>query len=74
MTAIISIWYPSADCEGGTYEKKLIGAEIQNVIENLVWEDISTLASDAQSNALLRTILMKCLKDRAERINRRYGE
>ena len=74
MTAIISIWYPSADCEGGAYEKKLIGAEIQNVIEDLVWEDISTLASDSQSNALLRTILVKCLKDRAERINRRYGE
>jgi len=73
MTAIISIWYPFP-CFEGAIKKKLSGAKIKNVIEHLVWEGVKTLASDPQSTAWFDPILVKCLKDRAERINRRYGE
>jgi len=73
LTAIISIWYPFPHFEGST-NKKLSGAEIKDVIEYLVSESMSTLVADPPSKTLFDPILVKCLKDRAERIHRRYGE
>ena len=71
MTAIVSIWYQHPEFEDSA-ARKLVGKKVQTLIAELVSDRI--IESAPELDGMIDSVIAKWLKNRTERLNRRYGD